>query len=110
MPTKKRTRRTPDQIIADLQAEIERVKARAAQAKAKKDPALRHVSAAVRAIDKAAVETKDTATRTALAEARVTLVSCLALNGVASASGNGTLAGRGETRWRLEKAGVGQIG
>ena len=77
----KRTRRTPDQIIADLQAEIARVKARAAQAEVRKDPALRHISGAVRAIDKAMGETNDKATRTELAEARATLSACLALNG-----------------------------
>ncbi len=82
MTTKKRNRRTPEEKIADLQAEIEKIKERAAQAKAKKDPALRHISSAVRAIDKAAAETKDSATRTALAEARGTLASCLALHGV----------------------------
>ncbi len=91
MTTKKRTRRTPDQMIADLQAEIERVKARAAQAKVKKDPALRHLSAAVRAIDKAAAETTDAATRTALMEARATLSGCLALSGAAPSGGGKAL-------------------
>ena len=91
MMTKKRTRRTPEQMIADLQAEIERVKARAARAMVKKDPALRHISGAVRSIDKATAETKDPATRTALTEARATLAACLALNGAPPASGGGTL-------------------
>ena len=63
MKTKKRTRRTPEQKIADLKAKIERIKARAAQAKVKKDPTLRHISGAVRAIDKAAAATKDAVTR-----------------------------------------------
>ncbi|MCZ6597673.1 MAG: hypothetical protein O7B99_08550 [Planctomycetota bacterium] len=76
----KHARRTADERIADLKAEIERIKARAAQQKARKDPALRHISAAVRAIDKATGETRDKATRTALTEARVTLVACLTLN------------------------------
>ena len=86
----KRARRTAEQIIADLQAEIARVKARAAERKVKKDPALRHISGAVRAIDKAMGETKDKATRTALAEARATLSACLALNGAFPAGGRGT--------------------
>ena len=94
MTTKRRNRRTPDQRIADLRAEIERIKARAAQAKVKKDPALRHISGAVRAIDKAAAETKDAATRTALMEARATLASCLALNGAAPAGGGRSLTPR----------------
>ncbi len=91
MPPKKRKRRTPEQQIADLKAEIERIKARAAQQKIKKDPALRHISGAVRSIDKALGETKDNATRTALTEARATLSACLTLNGAVPAGGGGTL-------------------
>ena len=84
----KRTRRTAEQMIADLKAEIERIKARASQQKIKKDPALRHIAGAVRAIDKAMVETEDKVTRTALTEARATLSTCLTLNGT---GGRGTL-------------------
>ena len=51
---KKRKKRTPDQMIADLQAEIERVKARAAAKEAKAAPEGKPFMAAVRAIDKAA--------------------------------------------------------
>ena len=91
MPPKKRTRRTPDQIVADLQAEIQRLKARAAHAKAKKDPTLRQISAAVRAIDKALDATKDAATRTALSDARATVAACLALNGAVPAGGRRAL-------------------
>jgi hypothetical protein len=80
-PEKRRTRRTPEQQIADLQAEIERVKRRAEQKKAKRDPTLKHVNGAVRAIDKALKSTSDAATRTALNEARATLAACLAMNG-----------------------------
>ena len=98
MTTKKQIRRTPEQMIADLQAEIERVKTRAAQAEVKKDPALRHISGAVRSIDKAAGETKDNATRAALAEARATLSACLTLNGAVPASGLGTAKLRGTGR------------
>ncbi len=90
MPPNKRTRRTPEQRIADLKAEIERIKARAAQQKIKKDPALRHISGAIRAIDKGAAATEDAATRDALAEARATLAACLALNGAMPAEGAGT--------------------
>ena len=94
MATKKRTRRNVDQRIADLEAEISRIKTRAAEQKAKKDPALRHISAAVRSIDKALGETKDRATRTALTEARVTLAACLALNDAAPVLEAGTKAPR----------------
>lgn len=98
----KRARRTTDERIADLKAEIERIKARAAQQKAKKDPALRHISAAVRAIDKAMGETKDKATRAALAEARATLSACLVLNAAVPASGQGTRAPKPRAVARLD--------
>ena len=97
--TKKRIRRTPDQIIADLQAEIARVKARAERAKAKKDPCHRHVVAAVRSLDKADAETKDSATRKAIVEARATLTAYFELQEAASPNGRGARprASRGET-------------
>jgi len=94
MPPKKRTRRTPEQIIADLHAEISRIKSRAAEQKAKKDPARRHISGAVRSIDKAFGETKDNATRAALTEARATLSACLTLNGTVPVSGLGIVAAK----------------
>jgi len=76
------------QRIADLQAEIERIKTREAEQKVKKDPSLRHISGAVRSIDKAASATQDKATREALNEARATLAACLALNGAPVESGS----------------------
>ncbi len=78
MPPKKR--RTVEQRIADLHAEITRIKSRAAEQKIKKDPALRHIAGAVRFIDKALAATKDKATRDALTEARAALSACLTLN------------------------------
>lgn len=78
---KTRTRRTVADRVADLQAQIAKIKAKAEQMKVKKDPALRHISGAVRSIDKALHESKDKATREALAEARAALAACLALNG-----------------------------
>ena len=82
-----RTRRTPEQLIEDLQKKIEQVKARAARAKVKKDPALRHINGAVRSIDKAAKATGDNALRKALEEARATLGACLAMDGVKPGKG-----------------------
>ena len=82
-----RTRRTPEQLIEDLQRKIEQVKARAARAKVKKDPALRHINGAVRSIDKAAKATGDNAVRKALGEARATLAACLAMNGASPGKG-----------------------
>ena len=55
-PTEKqRNRRTPEEIVADLQAEIERVKARAAAQQAKTDPQARALLIAAKALDKAGV-------------------------------------------------------
>jgi hypothetical protein len=78
----KRTRRTPEQLIAELEAKIAGVRRRAEQQKVKKDPSLRHITGAVRAIDKAASSTQDGATRAALEEARTALAAVLTLNGV----------------------------
>lgn len=82
--SRKRARRSEDQLIADLQAKIEALKVRAATKAAKKDPALRHLSKAIRAIDAAMDATGDATLRTALQEARVTLGACLQLEGVAT--------------------------
>ncbi len=85
-------RRTPDRQIADLQARIEQVKRRFERQKAKRDPALRHVGAALRSTDKALAATADAATRKALDEARGCLTAVLSLNGVAvKAGGRGKL-------------------
>ncbi len=93
MPTatkKERTRRTPEQMIADLEEQIRGVKRKAQQREARKNPTTRHVSAAVRCIDKALAATQDTATKKALSEARATLAACEAL-------GRGTLIPRPQT-------------
>jgi hypothetical protein len=93
--TKTRTRRSVEDRVAELQAQIAKIKSKAEQAKVKKDPSLRHISGAVRSIDKATAATKDSATRNALAEARANLAACLALQGAApSRGGGGTRARR----------------
>jgi uncharacterized small protein (DUF1192 family) len=89
-------RRTPDQRIADLRAEIERIKAREAAQKVTKNPSLRYISAAVHALDKATAATQDKATRVALTEARATLAACLALNGVKLGGGGGGVRRRSD--------------
>jgi hypothetical protein len=82
-----RTRRTPDQLIAELEARIAQVKRRAETQKVKKDPALRHISGAVRSMDKAMAATQDAATRTAVGEARTALAAVLTLNGLVVSGG-----------------------
>ena len=52
-PKKERTRRTPDEIVADLQSEIDRVRARASAKEARQLPEAKALVVAARAIDKA---------------------------------------------------------
>jgi hypothetical protein len=80
--TAERTRHSIDERIAKLQAQIESIKQKAERAKARRNPALRHMSAALKAIETAMSESEDHATRQALEEARSTLSATLALNGV----------------------------
>ena len=51
--TKTYTRRTPEQMVADLEAKIAAVKARAATKKAKAEPAGKALLVAAKAVDKA---------------------------------------------------------
>jgi hypothetical protein len=88
--TKTRVRRNEDQLIQDLEARIAALKARAERKKVTKDPALKHINAAIRSIDKARGETGDNATKSALDEARSTLAACLTLNGAAPIQSNGS--------------------
>lgn len=82
MSNDKRTRRTEEQLIADLEAKIAALRARAEAKKAQRDPSLKHVRSALRAIDAAAGLSKDNALRQALADARSTLSACLSMMGV----------------------------
>lgn len=86
-----RTRRSADDRVAALQAQIAKIQTRAQQQKVKKDPALKHMSAALRSIDKALKESEDKATREALSEARATVSACLSLSGAAPVNGKATL-------------------
>jgi hypothetical protein len=92
--TKTRVRRNEDQLIQDLEARIAALKARAERKKITRDPALKHINAAVRSIDKAHAESNDATTKKALDEARSTLAACLALNGAAPITSNGSAVKR----------------
>jgi len=81
-PARKYERRSEEQRIADLEAKIQQIKTRVARNATKKDPTLRHVSKAIKAIDAAMDATSDGAMRKALDEARTTLTACLSLDGV----------------------------
>lgn len=73
---KTRTRRTPEQIVADLQAEIAAVQARAAAREVKQSPEGKAFVAAMKAVEKAArvaQEAGDKALLAALEAARAPL-------------------------------------
>lgn len=93
---KKRTRRTDERLIADLEARIAALKARASQRKARRSPSLAYTVKAVKSIDAAMAATEDGAMRKALEEARTTLSACLSLQGfaVASSANAGKARGR----------------
>lgn len=81
----RRKRRSPDEIIADLQEEIRRVRSRQKARELKESPAHRSALAAVRAMDKAleaAAEEGATALRHALADGRKALGTYLESQGV----------------------------
>jgi hypothetical protein len=104
-PAKKRIRRTDDQLIADLQAEIERLKHRAQARKAKKSPELKATLDAVRSIDTALKGAADGTLKRALAEAREPLVAYLQMEGIAMPKKRGpkTKAERAELASAPEK-------
>ncbi len=89
--TPTRRRRSYDERIADLEAQLAKMKAQAERKKVKKDPSLKHVSSALRSVEKALSLTEDVATKTALVEAGQTLSACLALHGVTAKGRKGTL-------------------
>ena len=73
----RRQRRTLDQRIAELEAKVAAIKEREARKLAKADPALRHVSAALKSIDKALAEADGSDLKKALGDARDALTGCL---------------------------------
>jgi len=78
--TKTKTRRTPEEIVRDLEAKIASVKARAIAKEAKQRPEGRALVHAIRAIDKAtrvATEANNEEVVTALDSARAALAPTL---------------------------------
>lgn len=80
--TRKRNRRTDEQMISDLQAQIEKLKRRAQSKKAKKSPSLKHCMDAVRKIDMALTAAPEVPLKKALNEAREPLVAFLQMEGI----------------------------
>lgn len=82
---KRRKRRSPDEIIADLHEEIRRVRARQKAKELKQSPAHRAALATLRSMDKAleaAAEHGETGLRHALADGRKALAAYLENLGV----------------------------
>lgn len=82
MTSPKRTRRTHDEILEDLEAQMEAVKARKAEKELRDDPGYASARAAVKAIDKAHYLTEDTAKRGALEAAREALGQIVPLDAI----------------------------
>lgn len=80
-------RRTTEEIVADLQQKIVAAQEAGARRAARKNPAVVHGRAALKAIDKAAKETGDAKARKALETARGELSAWLAVEGFAVAQG-----------------------
>lgn len=81
----KHTRRTPEQMIADLRKKIEEVEQRAKAKELKQSAAMKRSLTIVRSIDKAIEEAKEegnTPLRRALGEARLPLEAFLTEKGV----------------------------
>jgi hypothetical protein len=83
--SKKRVRRTPDEIVADYEAKIADVRSRQKRSQIKGSPAVRQLFTAVKAIEKgiaAAVEEQNVTLKTTLNEVREPLAAYLALEGL----------------------------
>lgn len=94
----KRTRRSPEELIQDLQKRIEQIKARAEQKKVKANPAMRHARVALKAVEKAIASSNDNVLRKSLDEVRATLSACLSLGGGANVSSNNMFIPQGGRR------------
>lgn len=92
-------RRSEEQRIAALESQIAQLKARVEAKRVTKDPGLRFVAKAIKAVDQAAEVTQDAAIRRALEEARSTLSACLQLQGV-------TLTPQGNSPKRAARSGA----
>ncbi len=97
-----RTRRSPEQLIADLQKKIESIKARAEQKKVRQNPVLKHVRAALKGVDQALSVAEDRTTRDALNEARSALSALLSLNGVVAPAGAAVSSGGRRSQREVE--------
>jgi hypothetical protein len=79
---KKRERRSPEELIENLQAKIRSIRSGAEKRKARTVPAMSDVLKAIKLIDRAAQSATDATFKSALEEARATLAAASAVQGV----------------------------
>lgn len=76
-----RQRRSPEQLIADLEAKLQALKVKVEEKKKARDPALKSLKAALRSLESASSETKDATIKRAVSDARTALTEALTLAG-----------------------------
>lgn len=91
-------RRSEQQQIEILQAKIKAIQERAQRKSVRANPAIKHMSAALRSVNKALNASEDKVLRKALDEARETLAACLSLTGVTPKAAKAASAPRGRAR------------
>lgn len=102
------TKLTTEQRIADLEAKIQAIKARAERQKVRAKPEVKFLGMALRSLDKALNATEDAVIKKPLDEARTTVASCLALCGIKPRVGRRTLSPmpRAQSASKLDGAAV----
>lgn len=94
---KKHGRRSPEDLIRDLESKIRSIRTRTERKKTRAVPAISDALKAIKLIDRAIESTRDATFRAALQEARGTLTAASAIQGVVvppSAAATASLRGR----------------
>jgi hypothetical protein len=87
--------RSPEEMIEALEKKIEQIKRKAEERKLKKNPAIKHIKVALKALDNATGNCNDSAIRKELTEARSMVAACLVMAGApASATRGGEVSRR----------------
>jgi hypothetical protein len=87
--------RSPEEMIDALEKKIEQIRRKAEERKLKKNPAIKHIKAALKALDNATGNCNDSAIRKELTEARSMVAACLVMAGApASATRGGEVSRR----------------
>ena len=86
--------RSPEEMIAALEKKIEQIKRKAEERKLKKNPAIKHIKAALKALDSATGNCNDSAIRKELVEARSMVAACLVMAGAPASATRGSEVSR----------------